>query len=42
MADGQTKVTFPQAALNSSAALQYGRPRSFTRKYDDVLPNVGM
>jgi iron complex outermembrane receptor protein len=39
---GQTKVTFPQAALNSSAALQYGRPRSFTRKYDDILPNLGM
>jgi iron complex outermembrane receptor protein len=39
---GQTKVTFPQSALNSSAALQYGRPRSFTRKYDDILPNLGV
>lgn len=38
---GQTKVTFPVAALNTSASLQYGRPRSFKRKYDKVLPNAG-
>jgi iron complex outermembrane receptor protein len=39
---GQTLVTFPAAALNTSAALQYGRPREFTRKYDKILPNVGV
>ncbi|MBU1375765.1 MAG: TonB-dependent receptor [Alphaproteobacteria bacterium] len=38
---GKPLVTFPQSALNSSAALRYGNPRSFTRKYDDVLPNLG-
>lgn len=35
-------MTFPQSALNSNATLRYGNPRSFTRKYDDVLPNVGV
>ena len=40
--DGKPLVTFPASALNSSAALRYGQPRSFTRKYDDVLPNVGI
>jgi iron complex outermembrane receptor protein len=39
---GKPLVTFPQATLNSSAALLYGSPRSFKRKYDDVLPNVGV
>jgi iron complex outermembrane recepter protein len=39
---GKPLVTFPAAALNSNAALRYGQPRSFTRKYDDVLPNVGV
>ena len=38
---GQTLVTFPAAALNSSAALQYGRPRTFKVKYDKLLPNLG-
>lgn len=38
---GKPLVTFPAATLNSSATLRYGQPRSFTRKYDDVLPNVG-
>jgi iron complex outermembrane receptor protein len=39
---GKPLVTFPAAALNSSASLQYGQPRRFTHKYDDVLPNVGV
>lgn len=39
---GRPLVTFPAATLNSSATLRYGQPRSFTRKYDDVLPNVGV
>jgi iron complex outermembrane receptor protein len=39
---GRPLVTFPAATLNSSATLRYGNPRSFTRKYDDVLPNVGV
>jgi iron complex outermembrane recepter protein len=39
---GKPLVTFPAAALNSNAALRYGQPRKFTRKYDDVLPNVGV
>jgi iron complex outermembrane recepter protein len=38
---GRPLVTFPAATLNSSAALRYGNPRSFKRKYDDVLPNLG-
>ena len=36
---GRTLVTFPVSALNTSAAFQYGRPRSFDRKYDKVLPS---
>lgn len=39
---GKPLVTFPSATLNSTATLRYGQPRSFTRKYDDVLPNVGV
>ncbi|WP_312161018.1 TonB-dependent receptor [Phenylobacterium sp.] len=39
---GRPLVTFPQATLNSSASLLYGQPRSFNRKYDDVLPNLGV
>ena len=39
---GKPLVTFPAATLNSAATLRYGQPRSFTRKYDDVLPNVGV
>ena len=39
---GRPLVTFPAATLNSSATLRYGQPRAFTRKYDDVLPNVGV
>lgn len=39
---GRPLVTFPAATLNSSATLRYGQPRSFTRKYDKVLPNVGV
>jgi iron complex outermembrane receptor protein len=39
---GKPLVTFPAATLNSNATLRYGQPRSFTRKYDDVLPNVGV
>jgi iron complex outermembrane receptor protein len=38
---GRPLVTFPAATLNGNAALRYGNPRSFTRKYDDVLPNLG-
>ena len=39
---GKPLVTFPAAALNTPATLRYGQPRSFVRKYDDVLPNVGL
>ncbi|WP_068877803.1 MULTISPECIES: TonB-dependent receptor [unclassified Phenylobacterium] len=39
---GKPLVTFPVSALNPSASNRYGSPRSFTRKYDDVLPNVGI
>jgi iron complex outermembrane receptor protein len=38
---GKPLVTFPVSALNPSAANRYGQPRSFDRKYDKVLPNVG-
>lgn len=34
---GQPLVTLPGQGSN-----QYGRPRQFTRKYDKVLPNVGV
>ncbi|WP_156400362.1 TonB-dependent receptor [Caulobacter sp. Root655] len=36
--NGQTLVNLPGQPL----ANQYGRPREFTRKYDKVLPNVGV
>ncbi len=36
---GRTFVTFPVATLNTNAALLYGRPRAFDRKYDKVLPS---
>jgi iron complex outermembrane receptor protein len=39
---GRPLVTFPKSTLNSNAANQYGQPRSFSRKYDRVLPNVGV
>lgn len=39
--DGKPLVTFPLATLNSNATFRYGQPRSFKRKYDDVLPNLG-
>lgn len=39
---GNPYVTFPVSALNSSAANRYARPREFTRKYDDILPNLGV
>lgn len=39
---GRPLVSFPVAALNSNANFRYGNPREFTRKYDDVLPNVGV
>ena len=39
---GKPLVTFPVATLNSNATLRYGQPRSFTRKYDKVLPNLGV
>jgi iron complex outermembrane receptor protein len=35
--NGQTLVTLP-----GQGTTQYGRPREFTRKYDKVLPNVGV
>jgi iron complex outermembrane recepter protein len=38
---GRPLVTFPAATLNSAATLRYGQPRSFERKYDRLLPNVG-
>jgi iron complex outermembrane receptor protein len=34
---GQTLVTLP-----GQGTTQYGRPREFTRKYDKVLPNLGV
>jgi iron complex outermembrane receptor protein len=38
---GRPLVTFPVSGpLNTSAAFRYGQPRSFTRKYDKLLPNV--
>jgi iron complex outermembrane receptor protein len=40
--DGKPLVTFPAATLNSSATLRYGQPRSFKRKYDDVLPTASV
>lgn len=39
---GRPLVRFPASALNSNANNLYGQPREFTRKYDDVLPNVGV
>jgi iron complex outermembrane receptor protein len=39
---GRPLVTFLPSALNSNAANQYGNPRAWTLKYDDVLPNVGV
>ena len=40
---GRPLVTFPVSGpLNTSAAFRYGQPRSFTRKYDEILPNVGV
>lgn len=39
---GKPLVTFPVAALNTSAAFRYGQPRSFDRKYDKLLPNLGV
>lgn len=35
--NGQTLVNLP-----GQGTTQYGRPRKFSRKYDDVLPNVGV
>lgn len=41
--NGLPLVTFPVSGpLNTSAAFRYGQPRSFTRKYDKLLPNVGL
>ena len=39
---GKPLVTFPASALNTNPAFRYGQPRSFQRKYDKVLPNVGL
>jgi len=39
---GTSLVTFPASALNSNAGNRYGAPRSFEKKYDAVLPNVGV
>lgn len=40
-ADGT--VQFPASGpLNSSASNRYGRPMSFEKKYDDILPNAGV
>jgi len=40
---GKPLVTFPVSGpLNTSAANRYGQPRSFDRKYDKILPNVGV
>ncbi|WP_396594322.1 TonB-dependent receptor [Brevundimonas sp. R86498] len=40
-ADGT--VQFPASGpLNSSANNRYGVPRSFEKKYDDILPNAGL
>lgn len=40
--DAAGLVSFPVSAQNSSASNKYGTPRSFTRKYDKVLPNLGL
>lgn len=40
---GRPLVTFPVSGpFNTNASNRYGQPRSFDRKYDDVLPNVGV
>jgi len=39
---GRPLVTFPVSALNTNASFRYGQPRSFDRKYDEVLPNVSV
>lgn len=39
---GTDLVTFPASSMNSSAANRYGKPRSFEKKYDAVLPNGGV
>lgn len=39
---GKPLVTFPVSALNTNAAFRYGQPRSFDRKYDKILPNLGV
>lgn len=41
--NGLPLVTFPASGpLNTSASNRYGQPRSFERKYDKALPNVGI
>lgn len=40
--DAAGLVSFVSSAQNSSAANKYGAPRSFTRKYNKVLPNLGL
>ncbi len=40
---GRPLVTFPASGpLNTNAAFRYGQPRSFQRKYDELLPNLGL
>lgn len=38
---GTNLVTFPVSSLNTNAGNRYGRPRSFEKTYDAVLPNAG-
>ncbi|WP_052748079.1 TonB-dependent receptor domain-containing protein [Brevundimonas diminuta] len=41
-ADGDGLVTFPKSSMNSNANNEYGKPRSFDKKYDAFLPNAGV
>lgn len=41
-ADNDGLVTFPQSSMNGSANNEYGKPRSFEKKYDAFLPNAGV
>lgn len=41
-ADNDGLVTFPQSSMNTNANNEYGKPRSFDKKYDAFLPNAGV
>jgi iron complex outermembrane receptor protein len=40
--DAAGLVTFPVSANNSSAGNKYGKPKSFDRDYNRILPNLGL